>query len=251
MPRFDHLYVQALESPATQLREALAAAGWQAYDPFPGGVGTPPALRQFVRLLISPPTEGWVRAYGDPTAAFPAVIRTLSAGRLAIHVWLADKQGGLDAYVDGHAKPDRLAALVRSDADTLDETQPGPNILPAGLDALAVQGNVNPSQASSFINRVARQVLGGKAQAEQASALIAASGPDWGSEAGRALIQRLGQFTLPGHPRSPLFETIREAYHAARAIARQPTASLLPSERAALTAIPNAGDFQPVYMGRP
>lgn len=251
MPRFDHCYVQAADSPAAAVRDALIADGWQPYDPFPGGIGTPPALKRLVRLLVAPPVNGWVRVYGDPAAALPTVITALSAGRLLIHVWLAEAESGMDAYLDGQSVPQRLAAFVADERTRSDETQIAPTILPAGLDSLARQSSVNPAQASKMINRLARQVLGGKGQAEQAGALLSGSGPDWGSAAGRTLAQRIGQMRLPADPRLPLFETLREAYHAARALARNPNATLMANERAALKDIPDAGQYQMVYAGKP
>ncbi len=251
MPRFDHFYVQATHSPADALRDTLSADGWRPYDPFPGGIGTPPALKHFVRLLVAPPVGGWVRIYGDPAAAFPDIITALSAGSLLIHVWLAEPDSGVDAYLNGQAVPQQLAAFVRDDPAHHDETQIGPVILPAGLDSLARRSKVNPAQASGLINKLARQVLGGKEQADQAGALLSGSGPDWSSAAGRALAQRIGQLALPADPRLPPFETVREAYHAARALARNPNATLLPNERAALNEIQDAAQYQAVYFGKP
>ena len=44
----------------TALRDALGRLGYSPYDPFPGGIGTPPGLKDFVRMFLSPAAESWV-----------------------------------------------------------------------------------------------------------------------------------------------------------------------------------------------
>jgi len=63
------------------LRAALADLGYQPYDPFPGGSGTPPGLIALVRSFVAPPQEGWTRVLGElDDTALPTLSAALPDG---------------------------------------------------------------------------------------------------------------------------------------------------------------------------
>ncbi|RPH54745.1 MAG: hypothetical protein EHM89_18140, partial [Acidobacteria bacterium] len=65
-PAWQQIYVQTEERACveTALNEELARLGYHAYDPFPGGVGTPPSLKDFVRMFVAPAAATWVGIAG-------------------------------------------------------------------------------------------------------------------------------------------------------------------------------------------
>src|SRR5258706_11665618 len=74
---------------------ALATVGYQRYDPFPGGIGTPPGLTTFVKLFVAPAQDGWVRVLGDPDPVLPSL---LSQSAPVIDAWINDALSGIDVY---------------------------------------------------------------------------------------------------------------------------------------------------------
>jgi hypothetical protein len=79
------------------------------------------------------------------------------------------------------------------------------------------------------------------------------SGPpkvDWNSAPARQLVALADALTLPVNWRTPDFDPLKEAYQVARRLERNPRASLLPDEKESLAAVPDAGAYQPVYMGK-
>ncbi|MDL1923205.1 hypothetical protein FBQ95_11410 [Chloroflexi bacterium CFX3] len=249
--RWDHLCLQqaAVQPVAEALRAVLTQHGYAAYDPFPGGSGTPPRYKQFVRLLIMPTAVGWVRVFGAQDAAtLPDLLAALSADRLLIHAWFTATTCGLDAYQGGSANAEHLAPYLTASAATQATTRTA-STLPPDLADLAQSHGVNPKQAEKMVGRLARGIFGKQTASVQQEAGNLFKSP-WESSGGQQLIVLLARLALPFTLRDPDFETLREAYQAARMLARRPTATLLDSERSALRALPNAGNILPVYVGK-
>jgi hypothetical protein len=137
---------------------------------------------------------------------------------------------------------------------------PEDSALPGELNRLARSRNVNPAQAARMMDRLTGSLFGkldrhsgGEASAarHQARALLQGKGgPNWTSAAGRRLEAIAALLTLPPEWRDPSFEVLRDAYHAARRLKRNPRASLLPDEREALARVPYALDYTPLYYGK-
>ena len=85
---------------------------------------------------------------------------------------------------------------------------------------------------------------------DQAQALVRGDGADWDSIPGRRLRAVAALLSIPEDWRTPPYEDVREAYHVARLLARNPKAKLLPGEREALAAVPDAIQYTPVYVGK-
>ncbi|GAB4544766.1 MAG: hypothetical protein OHK0023_02070 [Anaerolineae bacterium] len=253
--RWDHLYVQRADAVhvATQIRSMAEAASYRAYDPFPGGSITPPSWKQFIKLLAAPPNEqGFVRVFGEhDTTLLPQILAALSADGLVIHAFLTADSYGLEAYWRGQTDKAHLANyLIAEDhaAPSSDSSPPLVPNLPTDVAKLAQARGVNPNQASQMINRMTRGIFGRESdQARQAGALFRTL---WDSANGRALAALADRLTLEGQCRWPDFETVREAYGAARMLARRPNATLMDSEQAALRKIPNISEYLPIYYGK-
>jgi hypothetical protein len=266
------LYFRAGEAQAVagMLLDALRRHGYQGYDPFAGGTGTPPGLTVFVKHFVAPASDGWVRVLGAPD---PDSLIDLSRALPFLHAWLTNDDGSIDAYHDGALDPDGLAACLRPghSADDLVQAQHGAappaahhdeiaSVLPGEIQQLARDHRVNPEQADRVIDRLTTRLFGrldrasgGEASAMQAQARALATGAnrlDWESQAARRLKALAGVLALPSNWREPDFETVREAYQVARLLRRNPHSQLMPDEQAALKIVPNALDYQAVYVGK-
>jgi hypothetical protein len=252
---------------------ALVEQGYQRFDPFPGGTGTPPGIKDIVRLFVAPAQAAWVRIVG----ALPAEI---SLPLPHLRGWIVDAQPGWEAYRDGHPDPDGLLAYVRPGVSAADviramqvagtqvagtaATHSTTSPLPSDLETLARQQGVNPQHASKLIGRLTAQVFGkldrqsggeagtlrGEAQAAVNHALSGGERVVWSSLAAQRLSAAADLLTLPTSWREPELGALREAYQVARRVQRNPKAALLPDEKEALQAVPNAIEFTPVYVGK-
>ncbi len=271
MPEMWHsLYLRADDPPAiaAALLGALRQHGYQRYDPFAGGTGTPPGLKTFVRHFIAPAVDGWVRILGEPDLQ---TVIDLSKGRVVLHAWLTDADGGLALYRDGQASDEALATLLRpgKTADDLRHVLAGhvavavdplSNAWPAEIRQLAREHNVNPEQANPMIERITSRLLGkldrasgGEASEMQARASALATGanrPNWNNTSGQRLKALAAVLDLPSNWREPDFETVRAAYQAARYLRKSPNARLMPDEQEALKALPDAIRYEAVYAGK-
>ncbi len=269
------LYIRAENAReiAAALLERLAALGYIPYDPFPGGSGTPPGPKKFLRAFAAPPTEGWVRILGEVAVE---TLSGLSAGRTVLHAWLVEGESRIDAYRNGtpdsgglaaHLKPgktpDDLERALQGAAPTpTGQGRPASGPLSGELEQLARQRGVNAEQANRMIERLTGRLFGkldrqsgGEASAlqDQARAMIGGAHgakPDWNGPAGRRLLALAQVLALPPNWREPDFDAVREAYQVARRLQKNPGARLLPDEQDALRAVPDAMHYQPIYVGR-
>jgi hypothetical protein len=254
----------------TALIDILQQHGYKAYDPFAGGTGTPPGLKTFVRHFVAPPIDGWVRVLGEPERA---ILSDLSTGRVVLHAWIDEGDSGMEVYHDRNivALDNYLSASRGGEGKITDagarRASPEfgievntPNILPIEIQQLARDHNVNAQQANKMIDRVTSQLFGkldrasgGEASTVQAQARALVTGTnriDWNGPAAQRLTTLASMIPLPANWRTPDFDAVRDAYQAARMLRKNPRAQLLPDERAALNAIPDAIQYQAVYVGK-
>jgi hypothetical protein len=264
-----NLYFRSNEQPsiAAALTEVLQQHGYQPYDPFPGGSGTPIGVTTFVKLFVAPPVDCWVRVLGEPDLD---CLGDLSTGRSVLHAWLTDTDSGIALYQDGSIDAQGLSAYLRSGKteNDLKRAQLGTiitvtkdsDIVPDAISQLARDHNVNAAQANKMMDRMTSTLFGkldrsssGEASAMQAQARALATGAgktNWNSAAGQRLQALAGVIALPGNWRDPDFTDLREAYQAARMLKKNAKARLLPDEQAALNRLPNALDYEAVYMAK-
>lgn len=252
---------------AAALGDVLGAQGFQPYDPFPGGAGTPPGFKAFVRLFVSPPVSSasgaWVRILGESAADdWPALFEALMTRLGTQHTGSqAGPYAGLWAVLSADEGDSGLHNLEHISAESArhaasEPAQPG-SAMPAELEQLARARNVNPEQARGLFDRLTRTVLskldrqaGGEASAMQFQARAMLQGgqaPNWESSAGGHIRDLLDRF---GVAREPGFAVVRDAYQVARRLQKRPNASLLDDERAALRALPDVLAYIPVYVGK-
>src|SRR5258708_3770576 len=268
---WNSIYLQTHETAAVviTLVESLQALGYQRYDPFPGGMGTPPGLKTFAKYFVAPAQDGWLRILGEPVAD---LLPVLSRKMPLLYAWLAETGSGIEVYNDGERHDDRLVDYLRSGRVLPDTTSmkqadsstivnmPAGIALPDDVQQLARDHNVDPQQTDRLVSRLTSQLFGkldrtsgGEASAMQAQARTLASGNttiNWNSAAGQYLIAAMESLSVPANWRVPDFDSLRDAYQVARRLRRKPSAQLMPDEQAAIKAIPNAIEYEAVYMGK-
>ncbi len=261
------LYVPSenTEPVVVTLKATLSARGYEAYDPFPGGSGTPPQVRQTVRLFVAPAQAGWVRVLGAPDEdALPDVQQRLDVPLL--YAWLSTEGGGwaLFAYGTRQETPDAFAPYLAAE-HTLDELRAAfahtsndaapsadASALPPELQAMARAQGVDARQTEKLLGRLGHKLLGRFQDADerQAQALLGGAPDLWGSAAGQRVRAIAALLRLPPDWRSPDWQQVRDAYHVHRLRARHPRMAALPGDDEALAAVPNVADYTPLYMGR-
>jgi len=253
------------------LADAYEERGFKRFDPFPGGTGTPPGLKETFRHFVSPSQEGWVMVIGTTST-------DLALTMPYVRAWIDASGSGWEPYRDGKSDPAGITAYLKAgktgaDIESIqgrpmlgvvETAAPTTSSLPPDVQKLAQERGVNADQANKMIGRLTSQLFGkmdrqsgGEASAmqQQAQAALskAMSGPakvDWNGAPARQLIALATLLTIPVDWRAPEFDALREAYQVARRLERNPKAALLPDEKEALGAVPNAGAYQPVYVGK-
>jgi hypothetical protein len=270
------LYIQSEDSAAVtaMLRDALQQVGYIPYDPFPGGLGTPPELKTFVRHFVAPAQDGWVRILGEPDEV---AIEIVSRSSPVLYIWLTDTDSSINVYDKGKYDPAVLAnyLLPNKTPEHLGKAQSGllpvlvektveadPHlaILPPDMAQMINEHNIRADQASNMISRLTSQLFNrldkssdGEANRmqEQARLMLAKSqGVNWDSSAGRKLRSIASVLILPANWRDPDFDAVRDAYQVARRLQRSPNAYLMPDEETAIKVLPDAIKYEAVYVGK-
>ncbi len=256
------------------LRGLLADQGYQVFDPFPGGSGTPPGLSNTVRQFAAPPQSGWLRLLGQPLETLlPAWSRALDIPIL--YAWLTGDSGGWALFHAGtrddnpavfepYLHPDRsledlraaFAGQLKVGVVASDSPAVVTSSLPPELLGFAQQQGVDEKKAGKMFDRLSANVfgkLGGGSEAEkdQARALMSGGGHDpWNGLHGQRVRAIASVLQLPDNWRLPSWEDVRDAYQVHRLRARSPRMMLMPGDQEALDAVPDALDYLPVYMGK-
>ena len=266
---------------ASALESLLSGQGYHAYDPFPGGTGTPPNLREMVRLFVAPADQGWVRVVGQVDEA---LLRALSEslGKPVICGWVDGSSGGFTVFREGerHDGPGALKPYLRGDqtGEVLQQAftgnlpvppveSSGPPVMVVGADAippdvqqLAAEKGVDTKQAGKLFEKLSSSLFGklerdaqegSREEQEQARAILSGEARNaCNSLNGQRVRAIAGVLRLPDHWRTPEWQTLRDAYHVHRLRERNPRMPLLPGDEDALKAVPDALKYRPVYMGR-
>lgn len=277
------LFLPTHDSPAVAgaLRDILKGRGYEPYDPFPGGTGTPPGWSDLVRQFVAPAREGWVRVLGEPVeAALPELSRGLDLP--VIHGWLSEQDGGF-ALIDGatrHTDPVVFERYLRSGesferlrrawhgelpVEPAASGQPpvavaGADDLPPDIRQLAEEKGVDARRAGKLFEKLSGSLFGKLArdagaeagdEQDQARALLMGGGRDiWNSLHGQRVRAIAGVLALPDAWRTPDWDAVREAYHVHRLRERNPRMPLMPGDKEAMDAVPDALSYLPVYMGK-
>ncbi len=257
------------------LREAHIEHGYAPYDPFPGGTGTPLGLTALVRLFVAPPSGRWVHLLGEPDES---LLETFSARVEApfVYGWLTEDDGGFAFYHRGHRHDDPAAfgelLTDKSSPDLLQQAfegklpvqavdpEPPPTVvlgaesLPPEIAQFAQQQGVDTRKANRLFDRLSGSLPGrlGASQDEAAAKALFGQGTRdlWNSLNGQRVRAIAGVLDLPDTWRTPSWQMVRDAYQVYRLKQRNPRMALLPGDHHALSAVPNAAAYEPIYLGR-
>lgn len=260
-----NLYVSTSdhERVAIALHNSLQEQGYISYDPFAGGMGTPPGLTETVKMFVAPSQDNWVRILGEVPASITLPFTYLRG-------WVGEHSAGFSAWEGNTALQitdflrapytsvewDQLINRAVDNTARMDNT----SALPAELRHMAEQNKINPAQAESMFNRLTGQLFnkmdkqsGGTAKTLQTQAKQVLHNPmavDWSRGWAARLAALASLLILPDNWRTPDFITLRDAYQVARRLKKSPKALLMNDEKVALGMVDNAIDYQPVYMGK-
>jgi hypothetical protein len=263
------------------LRSLLAAHRYAPYDPFPGGTGTPGGLTDLVRQFVAPPQGDWLRILGQPAEALLPEFST-AVSIPVLYAWLTDESGGFVLFQDGARQDDpavfqpylqegrtpddlRRAWAGQLPVGALDSaessaTVPGEDTLPPEIRQFAQAQGVDARKASTLFERLGDSLFsklgrqsGGADDDEQAQAraVFMGGGKDhWNSLHGQRVRAMASVLKLPPNWRLPTWEAVRDAYHVHRLRQRSPRMALMPGDKEAMDAVPDALDYTPIYMGK-
>lgn len=244
---------------AETLRRELVAQGYTHFDPFAllPGKSYPNA----VRLFVAPVHEGWMRIVGaiDP-AVRPLLMPALSLLAPCLLVELDGEEAQLEAWLEGEPAPPEIAMMsyarehdcIRLALEGVVTAGRSPTVGGLPLDALPADvqdmaGSIDPKQADALFARMSGTLARKAGSSDEARNLLRQ--PDWTSTGGARIAALMRCLRIPAW-RDPDFATLRDAYALHMRRRRSPNATLYPGDAEALTSVPNALDYTPVYAGK-
>lgn len=278
-PPWYSLYLPVTEAqPVVEaLRSLLTAEGYAAYDPFPGGTGTPPGLKETLRQFAAPVQDGWLRLLGQPAERLLPNLSTAVAVPI-LYAWLDEQSGGFALFSSGSRRedaaafepylhpdhsPDELRSAFEGKLKVAvldgDSSAAEAGTLPPELHNFAQQQGVDDKQANKVFERLSASVFGklgksgegSKEEMAQARAVFTGGAQDpWNSLNGQRVRAIASVLRLPGNWRLPTFETVRDAYQVHRLRERSPRMLLMPGDKEAMQAVPDGLSYIPIYVGK-
>jgi hypothetical protein len=264
MSRWHSLYLLHTQQSevADAVAEYMGQEGYTRYDPF--GNALAPSYPQTLKVFVAPPHGGWTRLLTDcEMTDGESLAIDLSHIAPCLSVNLEGRTGFVHVYQDGNPCSElepsimplcplenRATLRAAFEAEelalpTLETLQLGDiriDDLPDFMQDIAQQ--VNADHAEGLFNKVARQLL--RTIARRDATMIFDRYPDWNSQAGQLIRVVLDNVLPEINWRTPDFVIVRTAYN----IYTQEQPIILPGDEFALSAVPNALDYQPVYGGK-
>jgi hypothetical protein len=269
MPSWHSLYLSSEASAeilSDWLDAYLTAHGYTRYSPFEAFPGA--AYPHAVRTFIAPLASGYLRRLLVEVTSPDDLIslaETLSKNALCLRLSLNGTAGEFSAYAQGE-EVEPLPALephLRSGQTTgaltgalagrvtvgTDDNQIGGMNLQELPDRMKSLWNaVNPRQANKMFQNLAQNFVKGEKRAAVQQLLDDA--PQWDSAAGKRLRSVMACLNVPAGWREPDFVTLRTAYALHLRRQRLPNAPLFPGDAEAMSAVPDALAYLPVYGGK-
>lgn len=234
------------------LKTSYETAGYTAYDPFPGGTGTPSGISFTIRLFVARPENGWTRILGTLS---PEVLKALAEklNTTLINVWIDESESKVEAIgqnpLTAFLKPDKTADdLTRAEKITLtDENQP----VQGELMDLAKNYGVQGKHIEKLLNKTSKTLLnkleGGEAAQSEAMASIS-NQFSWNTLPARRVQAQMECLTVPENWREPSFKELALAYPIARLLEKD--VPLLPGDEELLDKVEFPLDYTPVYYAK-
>lgn len=257
---------------ATTILSALKEQGFKSYDPFPGGLGAPIGKVERLRMFLAPSHSGWQRLCVAPQDTVPTEIidslaaivpnpvlwlRVHDAEQMDIHL-LPEKTSEWQALAPFLQTASDVDGLTAAATQSLEPTDEPAMPIPSDIQQLAKDRGVSDKQIDKMMGRMSKSLFK-KASQDDAEANLADaqaalnSGPkgmQWGSVAGQRLRAVMQHLVIPeDYWRLPDWQSLTGAYQIARQ-AQRGHAELLTGDRERLEAVPDALDYQLLYVSR-
>ncbi|NJL93520.1 MAG: hypothetical protein HC915_07190 [Anaerolineae bacterium] len=250
---------------ADVLHEVHTAHGYQPYNPYPGGTGTPSSVNSLVRLFVAPAKAGWTRLIGKPRLELlPEVAQKLET--LILYSWISESDGGIIPYgtssLAAYLRPDKTTSDLRQAMEAL-STATGPLLhrptdspLQGELAEFAAQQGVDPDQANELVTRTVNTLfkkMGAQQSGLQAEALALVSQQAVSAVSSapfRRIAAVLDCLTIPPNWHEPGFKELSEVFQIASLLDQDPDAPLLPGDEAILDKVEYPLDYRIAYFSR-
>jgi hypothetical protein len=234
--------------------EAVALqAGYQPYNPFPGGSGTPMGKHDFIRLFAGPKQAGWIRLLGPAEPAFLAQVAQALQVSL-IYAWISRTEGRVELMGPGSWADFLQAGYTEADFDKPLATSSSTPASPL-LD-LAQQQGVQPGMAQQLIQKTTQGLAKRLSHSDAHDPAMPASPSDvlqgfsWNQASAQRVSQHLAYLTIPSQWRDPSLADLAAAYSIACQLERTPQLALLPSDEVLLDKVAYPLDYTPLYFAR-
>ncbi len=253
---------------ADSVGQRLKENGYKAYDPFPGGLGSPIGKVSRLRMFLAPTLGNWTRLLIGPNDDMPLEqVKAIAQAVGMDVVWpqLLDEQHfsigyiGQDGTIDTTWEPLRPwlnSGLVLKDLHAVANrpfvSKTTSSTLPPDVQALASAKGVEMRHVDKMMGKMTRRLFGKDQEADalqQAQAGLASQvAVDWNIPSGQQLVAVMGCLDMAeDYWRLPTWDTLTAAYQVARQRQRG-QGDLLPTDAAALAAVPNALDYTLLYF---
>ena len=268
----------SLDKVTAAIRNTLENNGYKAYDPFPGGSGSPIGKLTRLRTFAAPSDQLWQSLLIAPNDSFETSILTDLAKSIGMP-FLDLRIQSLEAYqitlYDTASTSTDLTALVPflksgltiADLEAVDnevisisDSSPSNAAnLPSELQQFADDQGVEGKHINKLMGRMTKRIFKKMEQQsgdasddtqEQAKAMLAGQSQDvLSSLAGQKLRNVLACLTVPDDWYLPDWKSLVAAYPIARQL-QKGDGLLLPGDESTLNQVPDALDYTPLYYAK-
>jgi hypothetical protein len=242
---------------AAALNAIYTEAGYAAFNPFPGGTGTPKGITERVRLFVAPGEDNWTHIIGAPDVD---LLGKLSDGLALslVYVWIGE-ESGVEVIGAGELSQFLREGRSSTNIEAAMNAQYTASDAPTGEVArLADEYGVDAGQADKMFQKAAKTVfkkLDKRTEGEAASMQDAAkksleSAFSWGLPSAQRVMAIMECLTIPQSWREPAFSDLAAAYQIACLLDINEDAPLLPGDDAILDRVAYPLDYTPAYFAR-
>ncbi len=262
MSRWFSLYLPKHDSLADTIQSFLQQAGYTLYNPF--GLLPGKAYSQTIRCFLAPDTTLFQRILIDTTEDVDVMklaqvladttgclIGSLEQDKGQIQVIADSGWQSLSPYlIEGNTVESIQQALAREYTATDEDTA---SIGGVTLDSLpeeyqSMAGGIKLKNAEKMFGKISGKLLS-SSDAKSAQAFLLTQ-PRWNSADGQKVRAVMRCFYADESWRQPDFVTLRDAYQLHKRRQRKPDARLYPGDAEAMSAVPNALEYSPIYAGK-